>query len=221
MRLENNFIQVENNPVVINKVNSVAAAFGWTVQSIQVTDSAVAYSSGSVTWATEFGAFTTNNVSVNRTTYASISYQRDMDDPKYKDWLSLENEYNEMSVKSYLSSEEEKQLNQIRNNMLDKYTKFYGTSFTVWQCLIIILGLFVFLIGFPIGNPMPCLIAGVIMAVGGYALFGFVKRKVLSEAGQYVENKLLKDDVYISLVQTEAARRDKARKVILDRARML
>ena len=120
MRLENNFVQVENNPAVINNVNSVAAAFGWTVQSIQVTDSAVAYESGATGWTTEFGTFVTKTISIKRNTYASITYQRDMGDPAYQEWVALENEYNEIEKRSYLTDEEREFLRGIEEEKKKK-----------------------------------------------------------------------------------------------------
>lgn len=125
MKLENNFVQVKNDPSVINEVNSVAAAFGWTVQSIQITDSSVAYESGAVGWTTEFGTFVNKTISIKRNTYASITYQRDMEDRAYQEWVALENEYNEIEKRSYLSEEDKEIVRSIEENVKEKYRKIF------------------------------------------------------------------------------------------------
>ena len=125
MRLENNFVQVENNPVVINKVNSVAAAFGWTVLSIQVTDTSVAYQNGAVGWTTEFGTFVNSTVTIKRTTYASITYQRDMDDPKYSQWVELESEYNAIEEKNFFTQQDEDAIRKHFTGEMLKYAVIF------------------------------------------------------------------------------------------------
>lgn len=124
MRLENNFVQVENNPAVINKVNAVAAAFGWTVQSIQVTDTSVAYQSGAVGWTTEFGTFVNSTVTIKRTTYASITYQRDSDDPKYLQWVELEREYNAIEEKNFFTQQDADAIRKHFNGETLKYAVY-------------------------------------------------------------------------------------------------
>ena len=215
MRLENNFVQVENNPAVINKVNGVAAVFGWTVQSIQITDTAVAYESGSVGWTTEFGTIVNSTITVNRTTYASITYQRDMDDPKYKEWVAFENEYNALERKSFFTTEEISQLSEIKTAVGRK-----------WSAGIVIPGIM-----FTAMMAMPAIItiatgqkwdgictafaaAAALLLVGIVLCLKFLKDEA-------VTNMLPKDKKYTVLCANERMRKDMAKQEVLNRARMI
>ena len=223
MRLENNFVQVENNPVVINKVNSVAAAFGWTVQSIQVTDSAVAYSSGSVTWATEFGAFTNNNVSIQRTSYASISYQRDMDDPKYREWVKLENEYNSMLSRSFLTDTEQRQYEQMRKEAEKKIRKSYQAAMMFGQCVFYGMALLsvIMILCVPETTPIMGICAIVFICLGYFVYNRGMKKTLRVDIEKLIDSSLSKRSDYVQLMQTNALRREQSRTQLLNRARDL
>ncbi len=218
---------MENNPVVINKVNSIAATFGWTVQSIQVTDSAVAYSTGAVTWATEFGVFTNNNVSVERTTYASITYQRDREDPLYSQWLVLENEYNDMLGRSFLDDKDHRRLEKIRQEATAKSEKIPKTiKKVVALCFLgmAAISLITFVIGF--GQKL-------VADSGFFALIFFISgilelywSNLITESDKKMNKSLAnrsikKNNEYSRLMELDAARREQARTEILDLARML
>lgn len=110
MRLETKFVQVPNNPKTINAINNLAAVWGWTVQSIQVTDSKVSYEGDSYGWVSSYGAHVTREIITEHTNYASITYQRDMDSPKYAELSRLEAEYNECDKKDFLTAEEESKM---------------------------------------------------------------------------------------------------------------
>lgn len=216
MRLENNFVQVENNPVVINKVNSVAAAFGWTVQNIQVTDSAVAYESGAVGWTTEFGTFVNKTISIQRTTYASITYQRDMEDSRYKDWVKLEREYNDALAKTYLDSSEQLRLKQIKDETVRKGTRI-AQFLGVFAAILLFASDYI-----PPDFYVICLVGGLLLAIA--ALYFILGKKGKGEKvalSMYAKSALVKNSEYNALLKKEDARRTQARTEILDQARAL
>lgn len=199
MKLETNFVQVQNNPAVVNKVNTLAAAWGWTVQSVQVTDTAVAYESGAIGWTTEFGTFVQKSISVNRTTYASITYQRDKDDPKYSQWVALENEYNEAERNSFITPEESQKLAEIEQAIkkADKLRLLVA---------FILVGVFIYVvISFPF--------LYYIMFLAGIVL--------LITQNWRIKKKIEKDAEYCRIHAAAAKRKDEAKAKILARAEAL
>lgn len=218
MRLENNFVQVENNPIVINKVNSIAATFGWTVQSIQVTDSAVAYSTGAVTWATEFGAFTNNNVSVERTTYASITYQRNMDDPRYSKWAVLENEYNALEARSFLTNEEQKEIDAIMNKIVMEGKLLFGFGKFLFLAIAIALTIYGIKIGQEDSEMSMLCFVGCFLFVG---LFYLVHRFIKVTKDNVQPNALEKNERYLQIRKNENSRKNAEKAAVLARARTI
>lgn len=110
MRLETKFVQVPNDPDTINAINNLAAIWGWTVQSIQVTDSKISYEGDSYGWVSDYGAYVQREIITEHTNYASITYQRDIDDGKYSQLTELEKAYNDCTGKQYLSEDEQNRL---------------------------------------------------------------------------------------------------------------
>lgn len=226
MRLENNFVQVENNPMVINKVNSVAAAFGWTVQSIQVTDSAVAYESGAVGWTTEYSTFVQTKVKVDRRTYASITYQRDRDDSRYAQWLSLEREYNATAIKCYLNDSDATRFRQLERDAELAAKK--SSSCAGWGCggSIVLLGVFFFVsalfFGISGSEWSGVAIVSLILIVGGLlgtnSAMKNVDEKVYREGAH---TRLANNQEYVALKEKDTALRNVERQGILERASLI
>lgn len=124
MRLETKFVQVPNNPATINAINNFAAVWGWTVQSIQVTDSKITYEGDSYGWVSDYGAHVTTQVITEHTNYASITYQRDIEDAKYEKLKFLEEKYNQCDSISCLTDEEETEEQQIMEEFNKKHSTF-------------------------------------------------------------------------------------------------
>lgn len=123
MRLETKFVQVKNDPNVINAINNLAAIWGWTVQNVQVTDNKVTYEGNSTGWVNEYGAHITTEVITEHTNYASITYQRDMDHPNYARLRALEEDYNTSDNRDFLSKEEKAEMSQIEAQIAPVYKK--------------------------------------------------------------------------------------------------
>ncbi len=96
MRTETKVIQVKNDPKVINDVNSEAAIWGWSVLNLQVTDQKIVKEGDShgheSFWGDKY--VTTTEVITEHINYATITYRRDLDDPKTKKLADLESDYN-------------------------------------------------------------------------------------------------------------------------------
>lgn len=204
MRLETNFVQTANDPRIINRVNSIAAAFGWTVQSIQVTDSQVAYSNGSFGWVTEYGVFIQESVKHERTTYANIVYQRDTEDPRHPDWVELESEYSAMEERSFLTDEELLRIVEIEKMMRKKYTRkslllYIKAIGCTLPLLLINMSLFPYL--------LLCW-----LAIGIGILVRYHQRSADS-----VAQMLEKNIEYRAIVDEAEQRKDEVRQEILDR----
>lgn len=140
MRLETRFVQVPNDPQTINAINNLAAVWGWTVQSIQVTDSKISYEGDSTGWISDYGAYVQMQIITEHTNYASITYQRDMDDPKYEKLSFLEEKYNKCDDISFLTDDEETQKKKIEEE-IDKKHSLFKTLFIV-ALVVTIWGLF-------------------------------------------------------------------------------
>lgn len=123
MRLETKFVQVKNDPNVINAINNLAAIWGWTVQNVQVTDNKVTYEGNSSGWVNEYGAHITTEVITEHTNYASITYQRDMDHPNYARLRALEEDYNTSDNRDFLSEEEKAVMAQIKAQIAPVHKK--------------------------------------------------------------------------------------------------
>lgn len=96
MRTETKVIQVRNNPQVINEVNNEAALWGWSVLNIQITEQKIVKEGDShgreSTWGDKY--IITTEVVTEHINYATITYQRDLDDPTTKKLADLERDYN-------------------------------------------------------------------------------------------------------------------------------
>lgn len=219
MRLENNFVQVENNPVVINKVNSVAAAFGWTVQSIQVTDTSVAYQSGAVGWTTEFGTFVNSFVNIKRTTYASITYQRDRDDSKYSQWVALEREYNAIEEKSYYTEQERQEIVAHFKKQSMMWAIFAGLAFIAATALMSLLSK---VDGSQAAIQTVCAVLfaleGVVMCIPAVSMYG-ISMDVRKAEAQIL--KTVKSGSVYNIVNAANDRKQAAKQEVLDRAAVL
>ena len=137
MRLETKFVQVPNDPQTINAINNLAAVWGWTVQSIQVTDSKITYEGDSHGWVSDYGAYIQTEIITEHTNYASITYQRDLDAPSYKELKALEDKYNQCDSTSYLNDEEDAEMQSIINAFDRKHSLFKilliaAVFLTVW-----------------------------------------------------------------------------------------
>ena len=95
MRLETKVIQVPNDPRQIDDTNKVMDVFGWTVQGIQITDRKTVREGNSRGRIDNDGIHVETDVYTEHANYATITYQRDLDDPAIKKLASLEKEYDE------------------------------------------------------------------------------------------------------------------------------
>ncbi len=96
MRTETKVIQVQNDPKVINDMNTEAAIWGWSVLNVQITEQKIVKEGDShgreSTWGDKY--ITTTEVITEHINYATITYQRDLDDPTTKKLADLERDYN-------------------------------------------------------------------------------------------------------------------------------
>lgn len=213
MRLENNFVQVENNPVVINKVNSVAAAFGWTVLSIQVTDTSVAYQSGAFGWTTEFGTFVNSTFTIKRTTYASITYQRDMDDPKYSQWVELESEYNAIEAKNFFTQQDADAIRKHFTGEMLKYAVYILIASVLCEIIVDL-----------IDDPLMIVACSIVIVSAVICLslkaYMYMKTKDIRAAGARILKEAKGGDAY-EAVKAANDRKQAAKQEVLDRAAAL
>ncbi len=142
MRLETKFVQVPNDPQHINAINNLAAVWGWTVQNVQITDSKIAYEGDSHGWMTDYGYFGSTEIITEHTNYASITYQRDMDDPKYPQLTALEAAYNDCEGKQYLTDEEQKRLADAEQKV-DKQRSKYQKLAIISVCISIVFSIII------------------------------------------------------------------------------
>ncbi len=110
MRMQTEMIQVKNDPKIINEVNSNAAIWGWSVLNIQITDQKIVRE-GDSKGGLQQGFFNdkyvvTTEVITEHVNYASITYQRDLDDPRTAKLAELEKAYYSCENADYLSREE-------------------------------------------------------------------------------------------------------------------
>ena len=110
MRMQTEMIQVKNDPKIINEVNSNAAIWGWSVLNIQITDQKIVRE-GDSKGGLQQGFFNdkyvvTTEVITEHVNYASITYQRDLDDPRTARLAELEKAYYSCENADYLSREE-------------------------------------------------------------------------------------------------------------------
>lgn len=123
MRMQTEMIQVKNDPKVINEINSNAAIWGWSVLNIQITDQKIVRE-GDSKGGLQQGFFgdkyvITTEVVTEHVNYASITYQRDLDDPRTAKLAELEKAYYSCEKADYLSSEEAK-VKKEAQDVLDK-----------------------------------------------------------------------------------------------------
>ncbi len=86
---ETKVIQVKNDPELINRINDANAKFLWSVLSTQITNSQ------NTKISQDWKQYGTDEYTVTETTidYATITYQRDKDDPRYDEISRLEEAY--------------------------------------------------------------------------------------------------------------------------------
>ena len=160
MRLETKFVQVPNDPSTINAINNLAAVWGWTVQSIQVTDSKVSYEGDSYGWVTDYGTHIRKEIITEHTNYASITYQRDMDDPKCMKLSKLEAAYNECDNQRFLTDKEETSFNEAcdaAHKEGKKYKKLAIITGVVSAYVLLVASI-------AVKNPIP-IIAGIVLTI--------------------------------------------------------
>lgn len=93
MRLEYKFERISNDPEEINRVLETDSAWGWQVVNLQVIDTKSVYQGNTYGVVTQYGAYSVTEMVHDRTTYANITYSRDVDEPRYQRWCELEEEY--------------------------------------------------------------------------------------------------------------------------------
>lgn len=93
MRTETKVIQVANTPSVINDANASHALWGWSVQSVQITDRKTVYDGDTTGYVDELGVHATTQRITETVNYATITYVRDLDDPNTPELRRLEQEY--------------------------------------------------------------------------------------------------------------------------------
>ena len=201
MRLETKFVQVPNDPSTINAINNLAAVWGWTVQSIQVTDSKVSYEGDSYGWVTDYGVYVRKEIVTEHTNYASITYQRDMDIKNYTQLCAYEESYNDCDRTTYLASDELAQMQDAESKM-NAYNKRIKLSVIIGiSCLVI--GVFGISWLAAIGNLLLCYGC----FIWGMKFFGFSKK--------YGEWENIKGE----LTNKDNSLRDKAKQAILAKAK--
>jgi len=109
MRIDTKVIQVSNVPSLIQTRNEMEAVWGWSVLSIQITDQKTVKEGDSYQRESFFGdkLITETEVITEHVNYATITYQRDLDDPISKQLADLEAEYHKTDradVTSFLNT---------------------------------------------------------------------------------------------------------------------
>ena len=135
MRMQTEMIQVKNDPKIINEVNSNAAIWGWSVLNIQITDQKIVRE-GDSKGGLQQGFFNdkyvvTTEVITEHVNYASITYQRDLDDPRTAKLAELEKAYYSCEKADYLSREEANAKKEAQDvlNRKDRIKLFAKISF--------------------------------------------------------------------------------------------
>ncbi len=121
MRLETEVIQVPNEPSEINALNEIEAAWGWSVQSVQVTEFKDSHYGGTTGTIDSTGYHGTTTIITEHTNYATITYQRDQDMPHYIQICALENEYRECEKKNFLNASEQQKEDECNRLSDAKY----------------------------------------------------------------------------------------------------
>ena len=93
MRMEYKFERISNDPDEINRVLETDSAWGWQVVNLQVIDTTSVYQGSTYGVVTQYGSYDVTEMVHDRTTYANITYTRDVDEPRYQRWCELEDEY--------------------------------------------------------------------------------------------------------------------------------
>ena len=93
MRMEYKYERISNDPDEINRVLETDSAWGWQVVNLQVIDSKSVYQGNTYGVVSQYGAYTVTEMVHDRTTYANITYSRDVEEPRYQRWCELEEEY--------------------------------------------------------------------------------------------------------------------------------
>ena len=116
MRNETTVVQVKNDPKVINEMNQEAAIWGWSVQSVQITEQKVVKEGDSHQRENIWGdkVITETEVITEHINYATITYQRDLDDPRTQRLAELEKAYNAADKADLWNDTERNEVEEMR-----------------------------------------------------------------------------------------------------------
>ena len=108
MRQETKVIQLANDPKAIERRNEFEAIWGWAVLGLQITDQKIVREGDSYghqsSWSDEY--IITTEVITEHTNYATITYQRDLDDPRIQELADLEKQYQDCCSSDFLTADE-------------------------------------------------------------------------------------------------------------------
>ena len=98
MHNETTVRQVPNNPKTIDRTNNFMDTWGWNVLNVQITDRKTIHEGNSKGRIDDSGIHVETEVYTEHANYATITYQRDLDDSTIKELARLERKYNEEYV---------------------------------------------------------------------------------------------------------------------------
>lgn len=110
MHIETKVIQLANDTTAIQQRNESEALWGWSVLSVQITDQKV-IKEGDSHGHESYGGdkyIVTTEVVTEHTNYATITYQRDLDDARTAKLVELEKQYNACNYSDFLDDEDSK-----------------------------------------------------------------------------------------------------------------
>lgn len=189
MRIETDVIQVKNDPRIINEVNLDAAIWGWSVLNIQITDQKTVREGDSHGRLSAFGDkyVVTTEVITEHTSYATITYQRDLDDPKIQKLAELQLAYEHADTAMLLNDNAQYEMEDL-GKILDKQDRDkaigkYALIGTVISFVLALFGLEIMEIAM-----WGCLIATVIFY--GKAIFTSEYKVARSNYDNHMKNLL-------------------------------
>ncbi len=110
MRQETKVIQLANDTKAIERRNEFEATWGWAVLGLQITDQKIVREGDSYghqsAWSDEY--IITTEVITEHTNYATITYQRDLDDARTAELVDLEKQYYACESSDFLAADEVK-----------------------------------------------------------------------------------------------------------------
>jgi len=148
MRIDTKVIQVSNVPSLIQTRNEMEAVWGWSVLSIQITDQKTVKEGDSYQRESFFGdkLITETEVITEHVNYATITYQRDLDDPISKQLADLEAEYHKTDradVTSFLNTSDASLFEDSRQKLNKKMRDWkIGKFALIFTFVSFLLGLF-------------------------------------------------------------------------------